>query len=76
LSIAKENLSSVEVVGVTEHYDRFLGQLSDQHGWKISAIPHRNTGDSDVVAPSFRHRIASDNAFDAELYAYAKSLAH
>lgn len=75
LSIAKEHLSAIEVVGVTEHYDRFLGRLRDQHGWKIAAVPHRNTGDIDAVAADFRQRIASDNAFDVELYAYAKSLA-
>jgi hypothetical protein len=76
LSIAMENLSAIEVVGVTEQYDRFLGQLRDQHGWKIAAIPHRHAGESLDVSPSFRHRIASNNAFDIELYAYARSLSH
>lgn len=75
LSIAKENLSAIEVVGVTEHYDRFLGQLSNQHGWRIDSVPHRNSGVIDSVSMNFRHRIAGDNAFDIELYAYAKSLA-
>lgn len=74
LAVAKENLSAVEVVGVTEHYDRFLGQLRDEHGWKIGSVPHRHAGEADVISPEFRRRIASDNAFDMELYAYAKSL--
>ena len=74
LALAKENLSAVEVVGVTEHYDRFLRQLVDKHGWQIAAVPHRHAGEADVVAPQFRHRIAVDNAFDIELYAHAKSL--
>ncbi len=75
LSIAKENLSAVEVVGVTEHYDRFLGKLIEQHGWQIAATPHRHAGEGDVISAEFRHRIAVDNAFDIELYAHAKSLA-
>tara|TARA_B110000503_G_scaffold43274_1_gene70776 strand:- start:15321 stop:16178 length:858 start_codon:yes stop_codon:yes gene_type:complete len=75
LSIAKENLSAVEVMGVTEHYDRFLGKLIEQHGWQIAAVPHRHAGEGDVISAEFRHRIAVDNAFDIELYAHAKSLA-
>ncbi len=75
LSIAKEHLSAIEVIGFTEHYDRFLAKLRDQYGWKIGAVPHRNAGVIDAVAPAFRHRIASDNAYDAELYEYAKSIA-
>lgn len=74
LSLAKENLSAVEVVGVTEHYDKFLRQLIDNHDWKIKSIPHRHVGEKDAVSPSFRRRIAIDNEFDRDLYMHAKSL--
>jgi hypothetical protein len=74
LAIAKENLSAVEVVGVTEHYDRFLGQLVDRYGWTIHSITHRHAGEQDTISPDFRKRIASDNLFDMELYEYARSL--
>ncbi len=74
LAIAKENLSAVEVVGVTEHYDRFLRQLIDRYDWQIKSIPHRHAGERDAISPEFRNRIAFDNAFDMELYEYAKSL--
>ncbi len=74
LAIAKENLSAIEVVGVTEHYDRFLGQLVDRYGWTIHSIPHRHAGEQDTISPDFRKRIASDNLFDMELYEYARSL--
>jgi hypothetical protein len=74
LAIAKENLFSVDVVGVTEHYDRFLQQLADRYGWQIKAIPHRHVGEMDAISPEFRNRIAIDNAFDIELYEYAKEL--
>jgi len=75
LTIAKENLSAVDVVGVTEHYDRFLQQLVDRYGWAIKSIPHRHVGEVDAISPEFRSRIASDNAYDIELYDYARSLA-
>jgi hypothetical protein len=74
LAIAKENLSAVEVVGVTEYYDRFLRQLVDRYKWKIKSIPHRHAGERDAISPAFRNRIAIDNAFDMELYEYAKSM--
>ena len=74
LSIAKDNLAAIEVVGVTEHYDQFLRQLIDHHGWQIKSMPHRHSGESDVVSSQFKHRIAIDNSFDMELYAHAKSL--
>ena len=74
LAIAKENLSSVEVVGVTEHYDRFLRQLVDRYGWTIHSIAHRHAGEQDEISPEFRQRIAHDNLFDMELYEYAREL--
>lgn len=74
LALARDNLSAVEVVGVTEHYDRFLRRLIDEHGWRIAAIPHRHAGEGEAISPQFRQRIAADNALDMELYAHAKSL--
>jgi len=74
LAIAKENLSAVDVVGVTEHYDGFLRELVDRYGWEIKSMPHRHVGEVDTISPEFRNRIASDNVFDTELYEYAKSL--
>jgi len=75
LATAKANLSAVEVVGVTEHYDRFLDRLADEYGWKIKTIPHRHSGEDDTISSEFRARIARDNAFDMELYDHARSLA-
>jgi Sulfotransferase family len=74
LAAAKENLSAVEVVGVTEYYDHFLQQLVNRYNWTITSIPPRHTGEQDAISPEFRNRIASDNIFDIELYEYAKSL--
>jgi Sulfotransferase family len=74
LQTAKDNLASVEVVGVTEHLDFFLKQLVDRHGWKIKSIPHRHAGEREQISKEFQRRIAVDNAFDIELYEYAKAL--
>jgi hypothetical protein len=76
LAVAKENLSEVDVVGVTEHYDRFLMQLADEYGWVIKSIPHHHVGEIGTISPEFRNRIAKDNAFDVELYNYARSLSN
>jgi Sulfotransferase family len=74
LAIAKENLAAVDVVGVTPHYDRFLNQLVDRYNWDIKPLPHRHVGEGDTISPEFRRRIASDNAFDMELYEHAMAL--
>lgn len=74
LAIAKRNLSQVEVVGVTEHYDRFLKQLADHYGWNIRLIPHRHVGEQEAISSEFRNRIALDNVFDMELYEHARTI--
>lgn len=75
LQIAKENLSAVEVVGVTEHYDLFLKKLVDEHGWRVKSIPHRHAGEKENISPEFLRRIARDNIFDMEFYDYARAIA-
>jgi hypothetical protein len=75
LAIARKNLTEVEVVGVTEHYDRFLQLLSDRYGWRIRSIPHRHVGESDTIPTEFRNRIAQDNVYDMELYEHARTIA-
>jgi hypothetical protein len=74
LAIARKNLSEVEVVGVTEYYDRFLERLADRYGWNIRPIPHRHVGESDAISTEFRNRIARDNEYDMELYEHARTI--
>ena len=74
LAIAKENLSAIEVVGVTTHYDRFLSKLVERYGWEITSEPHRHVGEDEAISTAFRNRIADDNTFDMQLYDYARSL--
>lgn len=74
LELAKKNLNEIEVVGVTETYDRFLAKLAQEYDWTITSEPRKHVGVIENIAADFRSRIASDNAYDIELYEYAKSL--
>ncbi|MEZ5502560.1 MAG: sulfotransferase family 2 domain-containing protein [Halioglobus sp.] len=74
LAAARSNLSELEIVGVTENYDRFLNTLVTKYGWIVRSIPYRHVGESEDISPEFRARIARDNAYDIELYEHAKSL--
>jgi hypothetical protein len=76
LAIAKENLSAIEVVGVTEYYDHFLAQLSDRYDWVTRPLPRHHVGEAGTISAEFKSRIARENAFDIELYEYACSLSH
>jgi hypothetical protein len=76
LAIAKQNLAEIEVVGVTERLGGFLQQLVKRYDWVIKSAPHRHAGIDETISSDFRKRIAIDNAFDLELYDYAKSLSH
>jgi hypothetical protein len=75
LKTAKNNLSAIDLVGVSDRYDRFLLELRDRYNWKLQSIPKRNVSTSQAVSPELRKRIALDNAADMELYEYATSLA-
>lgn len=68
LASARENLSQVELVGVTEQYEGFLRKLQEIYGWKIPSIPRKNVGAPVAVSESFRRQIASDNTEDMALY--------
>lgn len=75
LQAAKDNLSSVNLVGITERYDRFLLELRHRYGWKLQSSPKRNVSVGEIISPEFRKRIALDNAADMELYECARTLA-
>ena len=75
---ARENLARVDVIGLTEEYDRFLAEVRDRFGWwpggvDLAERANVSTEDWEVSGP-FRERIATDNAYDLELYEIAKDL--
>jgi hypothetical protein len=74
LAIAKQNLSAIEVVGVTAQFGRFLQKLAERYGWEVKSEPHRHVGEYEAIPTEFRNRIADDNTYDMQLYEYARSL--
>jgi hypothetical protein len=77
LAAAKANLATVDVVGLTERYQEFLDDLEARFGWTVPREARQNVtppDDDEPLSDELRRRIASDNAIDVELYAYAKEL--
>jgi hypothetical protein len=73
LAVAKENLGMVDVVGLTEHYERFVAEVAGRYGWRIGEARNLrvSTEGWDVDRP-FRARIAADNAADMSFYEHAR----
>jgi hypothetical protein len=74
LAIAKQNLEKVDVVGLTDHFDEFLAELTDRFGWWITPHEARNVGAELPVAEDLRRQIVEDNAADVEFYEFAREL--
>jgi hypothetical protein len=77
LTIAKENLAKVDLIGLTEQYEDFLDELVAANGWDIVRHLRKNETPPEEIRPvseSLRRRIEADNAIDVEFYEYAKQL--
>jgi hypothetical protein len=76
LALAKRNLASVDVVGLTEQHADFVNEVAERFGWSLKREVRANSApdDSPEVSGSFRRRIAADNAIDIEFYEYATQL--
>lgn len=74
---ACENLRKCSVVGLTEHYDAFLGRLNDHFCWWPAALP-TETRNVDrlprACEDGLRERIAEDNRYDLAFYDFARHL--
>ena len=79
LARAKSNLDQVDVVGLNDRFDEFVESLRARFGWwpeGLAGDARANVSSENWEAePALRARIALDNAFDIELYEYAKALA-
>ncbi len=75
LELARVTLGQVDVVGLTERYDEFLGELQARFHWKIEASLATNVS-TDRWEPSaaLRRKIQADNLADIEFYEYARNL--
>jgi len=76
LALARQNLASVDVVGLTEHHADFVEELVLRFGWRLKRGVRANAAPDDPpsISESFRRRIAADNAIDIEFYDYATQL--
>jgi len=75
LRIAKDNLSRVTVLGLTERFPEFLHTLESEYGWAIHEVPDANVSESRPEArQAFLDRIAEDNAMDMAFYEYGRGL--
>ena len=74
LDQARARLESVDVLGLHHELEDFCDELTARFGWQLGPTVHANRTQPVDVSASFRARIASDNALDAELYEYAEQL--
>jgi hypothetical protein len=75
LEVAKQNLTRVDLIGLTEHYGVFVAKLRDRFGWQLSEQARMNAAPQSCAGPSeLRARVAADNAIDIEFYEYARTL--
>lgn len=74
LEQAKENLGSVDALGLQERFDEFCGELEQRFGWDLGRPQYANRAERGEVSEGLRARIAEDNAMDIELYEFAREL--
>jgi hypothetical protein len=77
LAVAKKNLATVDVVGLTEQFGLLLDDLQARFGWDIPRDSRANATPGDARTPpsqALLRRIADDNAIDFEFYEYAREL--
>ena len=75
---ARASLVQVDVLGLAEAYDDFVDDTRRRFGWWAQGVDRdlRTNVSTEAwdVEPSFRERIAADNAYDVALYEYARGL--
>lgn len=74
LAIAKQNLESVDVLGLADRQDEFLAELARRYGWQFGEVESQRVAPSTTVSDSLLAQIAEDNAADLELWDFAVDL--
>jgi hypothetical protein len=74
LERAKQQLETVDVVGVQEEFELFCNELERRYGWPLGGPFFANRTKPVDVSETFRDRIARDNAMDIELYEFCREL--
>jgi hypothetical protein len=73
-AIARANLESVDFIGLHEHYDDFVREVSARYGWDGRPPPSWHVSEPETVPESFRRRIADDMQADVAFYEFAREL--
>jgi serine O-acetyltransferase len=77
-ALAREQLGKVGIIGFSEHYEDYIAELRERFGWwpnGLNTKARANVSSEDWDVPAdLRARIARDNAYDMQLYAYALEL--
>ena len=74
LATAVERLESVDVVGLTEDFGRFLDRAGRLLDVDLTAGLRERVGRPAPVSDALRRRLAADNELDLELYDQARRL--
>lgn len=74
LELAKQAVAGLDLYGLQHRLDEFCDELAARYGLDTGEPMRANTTEAYDVPPSFRDRIAEDNALDVALYEYACSL--
>jgi hypothetical protein len=72
LELAKERLATVDVIGIQERFEEFCAELERRFGWDLGPPLFANRTEPVDIDPAFRDRIAEDNAYDIELFEFAR----
>ena len=75
---ALQNLSQVDVLGLTESYSDFFDEIRSRFGWwrggRPAGVPKNVSDETWDADRRLRQRISTDNAYDMELYRRAAEL--
>jgi hypothetical protein len=74
LARAKEQLATVDVIGLQEHFEDFRAELTQRFGWHLGDTIYANRTPPAKASAELQARIAHDNALDVELYQFAREL--
>jgi hypothetical protein len=74
LARAKEQLTTVDVLGLQERFQDFRAELLRRFRWDLGDTIYANRSPRVKASAELRARIANDNGLDVELYEFARQL--
>jgi hypothetical protein len=75
LEIARTNLETVDVIGLSDHHAEFVAEMHQRFGWNFEPLKNRRVSREDWDAPmSLRLRIADENPYDMAFFEFATQL--